>query len=183
MANADEHVGLVVVDGDDREVALELQIDARQRPREIALVLLLEQVDDDLGVGLGRELVAADGEILAQLDVVLDDPVEDNREPAGLATGERMRVLLGDAAVGGPARVAEPVARVGAVRTGRLDEVAQVADGADVLERVVLAQREPRGVVAAVLEPAQAFEQQRLGFTRSDVSDDSAHVRSFPPAA
>ena len=44
---------------------------------------------------------------LAQLAVVLDDPVEDDRELAAVAAGERMRVPLGDAAVRRPARVAE----------------------------------------------------------------------------
>jgi hypothetical protein len=34
--------------------------------------------------------------------------------------------------------VAETVVRMGAVRAGRLDEVAQVADGADVVEAAVL---------------------------------------------
>ena len=58
VADADEQVGMVVVDRDDREVALEPRIDARERLREVAVVLLLEQVDDDFGVGLGRERVA-----------------------------------------------------------------------------------------------------------------------------
>ena len=58
MADADEEVGVVVVDGDDREVALELRVDALDGLGEIAVVLLLEQVDDDLGVGLGGERVA-----------------------------------------------------------------------------------------------------------------------------
>ena len=88
--------------------------------------------------------------------------------------------LLGHGAVCRPARVPEPVVRVGAVGSGRLHQVAEVADGAHVVERVVLAQRDPRGVVAAVLEPAQPFEQKRLRVARPDVSDDSAHVRSFP---
>ena len=80
MADADEQVGMVVVDRDDREVALELRVDARERLREVAVVLLLEQVDDDFGVGLGRERVAGGDELVAQLHVVLDDPVEDDRE-------------------------------------------------------------------------------------------------------
>ena len=81
VPDAGEQVGLVVVDGDDREVALELRVDAAERLREIAVVLLLEQVDDHLGVGLGGERVAALGQLLAQLEVVLDDPVEDDRQP------------------------------------------------------------------------------------------------------
>src|SRR5215475_1703964 len=91
-----------------------------------------------------------------------------------------MGVPLGHAAVRRPARVSETVVRVGAVRTGGLDEVAEGADGADVLELVVLAQRDPGRVVAAVLEPAQTLEQERLRLPRPDVADDSAHVRSFP---
>ena len=180
VAHAGEQVGLVVMDGDDREVPFELRIDAAERPREVAVVLLLEQVDDRLGVGLGGERVAALGQLLAQLDVVLDDPVEDDGQAAGLAACERMGVPLGDAAVRRPARVAEPVTRMGAVRACRLHQVAEVADGADVVERVVLAQRDPGGVVASVFEPAQAFEQKRLRVARPDVSDDSAHVCSFP---
>ena len=73
-----------------------------------------------------------------------------------------MRVLLGDAAVRRPARVAEPVVRRGPVRPRCVDEVLEVADGAHVVEPVVLAQRDAGGVVAAVLEAAQPLEQQRL---------------------
>ena len=165
VANADEHVGMVVVDRDDREVALELRIDARERLREVAVVLLLEQVDDDFGVGLGGERVAGACEVVAQLHVVLDDPVEDDRQAAGVAARERVRVALGDCAVRRPARVAEAVMRVRAVRLDRGDEVVEVADRADVRELAVLAQRDPGRVVAPVLEAPQAFEEKRLRLT------------------
>ena len=111
VPDAGEQVRLVVVDRHDREVALELRVDAGERLREIAVVLLLEKVDDDLGVGLRREGMAAPGELLLQLHVVLDDPVEDDRQPRRVAAGERMGVLLGHGAVRRPARVAEPVPR------------------------------------------------------------------------
>ncbi len=58
MAPADEQVRVVVVDRDDREVALEQRVDAHERLGEVAVVLALEQVDDNLGVGLGGERVA-----------------------------------------------------------------------------------------------------------------------------
>ncbi len=181
MPDADEHVGLVVVDGDDREVALELRVHADERLHEIALVRFLEEVNHDLGVRLGRERVAALGELLAQVDIVLDDPVEDDRQPVGLAAGERVRVLLGHGAVRRPARVAEPVMRVGGVGIGCLDEVPEGADGPHVVERVLLAQRDPGRVVAPVLEPAQSLQEQRLRVARSDVSDDSAHDPLLSP--
>src|SRR6266540_3396210 len=108
-AHADEQVGMVVVDRDDREVALELRVDAAQRLGELALVLALEQVDDHLGVGLRVEGVAGDDQLLPELAVVLDDPVEDDCDLAGVTAGERMRVLRVDGAVRGPARVPQPV--------------------------------------------------------------------------
>ena len=64
-ANADEQVGMIVVDHDDREVAFEQRIDARERRGEIAVVLALEQVHDDLGVGLGAERVTLGDQLRA----------------------------------------------------------------------------------------------------------------------
>src|SRR2546429_1527567 len=48
------------------------------------------------GVGLGAELVAVGEERLLELPEVLDDPVQDDCDPARLAARERMRVYLGD---------------------------------------------------------------------------------------
>ena len=61
---------------------------------EIAVVLALEQVHDDFGVGLGRERVPVVEQLRLQLAVVLDDAVEHDRDLRGVAAGERVRVLL-----------------------------------------------------------------------------------------
>src|SRR5262249_41711939 len=87
--------------------------------------------------------------------------------------------LLGDAAVCRPARMSEPVRGAGTVRPRGGDEVLEVADRADVVEPVLLAERETRGVVAAILEPAEPLQEERLGLARPHVSDDPAH--GFPP--
>src|SRR5437870_679888 len=94
-----------------------------------------------------------------------------------------MRVLLRDRAVRCPARVAEAVIRRRAVRAGGLLQELEVPDGADVVETVLLAQRDPSGVVAAVLEPLQPVEQEILCLTTADVTDDPAHLDSsrLPP--
>ena len=126
---ADEHARVVAVDDDEGEVALELPVREPHGLDEIAVVVLLDQVRDRLGVRLGREDVAELGEALAQLAVVLDDPVEDDRELLGVLGGERVRVLLGDAAVRRPARVTEPGRRGRAVHAGALLEVLEVPDG------------------------------------------------------
>ena len=86
--------------------------------------------------------MALGDQALAQLAVVLDDPVQDDRQLRAVAAG-RVRVLLGDAAVGRPARVPEAVVGGGAVRAGRLLQVLEVAHGADVLEPFGLPERDP----------------------------------------
>src|SRR5437773_8130430 len=116
----------------------------------------------------------------AQLAVVLDDAVEHDRELRAVAADERVRVRLGDCAVSRPARMAEARGRDGAVGTGGLLEVLEIADGADVLETIVLAERDAGRVVAAVLETLESIEQERLRLPPPDVSDDPAH--SLPPS-
>ena len=75
-----------------------------------------------------------------------------------------------------------PVRGRRAVRADRrVVRFCEVADRADVVEPVALEQRDPGGVVAAVLEP---FEARRAGAAspaaRADVSDDSAHSVAPP---
>src|SRR5258706_188318 len=72
----------------------------------IAPVGLLDEMGDDLGVGLAPELVAP-RELLPELGEVLDDAVMDQRD-ASVAGEVRVGVHLGDAAVGGPAGVPDP---------------------------------------------------------------------------
>ena len=79
--------------------------------------LALDQVRDDLGVGFGLELVSLRLELVLQLEVVLDDAVVDDDDPAG-AVAVRMRVFLGGTAVRRPARVADAVETVHRLRCG-----------------------------------------------------------------
>jgi hypothetical protein len=181
VAGRDEQVGVVVVDDDEGEVALQLVVRASDRLGEVAVVVALDQVDDGLGVGLRAEGVAFCDQPFAELAVVLDDPVQDDRQLRVLAAGQRVRVRLADAAVSRPARVPEAVARGGAVRPRGGLEVLQVADGADVVEPVRLAERDPGRVVAAVLETLEPVEEQLLALPRPDVSDDPAHPRLLFP--
>ena len=175
MARAHEEIGVVVVDDDEGEVPFELSERAPHRLGEVAVVVALDQVRHGLRVGLRPEGVAVRDQLAAQLAEVLDDPVQDDRELVGVAPGERVRVRLGDAAVRRPARVAETVARMRPVRPRCLLQALKVADGAHVVEPVLLAQRDTRRVVAPVLEALEPLEQQRLRLTRSHVTDDPAH--------
>ncbi len=175
-ACADEQVGMVVMDDDEGEVAFELRVRLLHRGDEVAVVVALDEMHDDFGVGLRGKRVSVVEQRLAQLAVVLDDPVQHDRDLVLVAAGQRMRVLLGHAAVRRPARVPEAVRRLGSVRAGGRLQDLQVADGAHVLEPVGFTQREARGVVAAVLQLLEALQQQRLRVPTPDISDDPAHM-------
>ena len=80
VARADEEARVVVMDDDEREVALELVEREPHRLDEIAFVVALDEVRDGLGVGLGGERVPVGDEARRELAVVLDDAVQDDRE-------------------------------------------------------------------------------------------------------
>ena len=147
----------------ERVVPTEVGEHGADRLGEVAVVVLLDQVGDDLGVGLGAEDVALVAQRPAELRVVLDDPVEDDVDRVRVvAVG--VRVLLGDAAVRGPAGVGEADRRRGsgdcngavpnAVRAQPHGgtEVGEVADRGDSVDLPVREQRDAGRVVPPVLE-------------------------------
>ena len=106
---------------------------------------------------------------------VLDDPVVDH---GGHATAVHvgMRVHLGRAAVGRPARVPDPCVAVR--RMGRDDcgEVVELSFRAKDLEGSVFLHRDARGVIPAVLEASKTGHQEWQRLARPDVADDPAHA-------
>src|SRR5207248_7808334 len=118
---------------------------------------------------------------------VLDDPVEDDVD-AVLVVVVRVRICLGDAPVGGPARVADACGRMRldggntAARAGLLGdcvlEELEVAHRANGLDPAVPEQGQARGVVAAVFEALETCEEELPTRTLAHVSNDSAHCRS-----
>ena len=189
LTRCDEAVGVLGVHGDEGVMAAELAEGGADRVGQVAAVVLLDQVGDDLGVGLGAESVALGHELAPQLRVVLDDPVEHDVDLVD-AVAVRVRVLLGDPPVGRPARVAEADRRrrrgdrdrAGANRPLGVQaelgpQVGEVADRAHRFDPPLLEQRDAGRVVAAVLELLEPADQQIPAGTRTDVSDDSAHRR------
>ena len=138
--------------------------------------LLLQQVRHDLGVGLGAEGVAAILKLAAQVAVVLDDAVVDDRQAAG-AVEVRVGVLVGDAAVGRPAGVAEPDGAAGQRGLGLPDLAGPLLDH----DRAVSRHGDAPGVVAAILELLQPVQDElRCVGARADVAENAAH-RQQPP--
>src|SRR5919202_6035955 len=90
-----------------------------------------------------------------------------------------MRIVFGDAAMRGPARVPDPLvsARGFLMQFGL--QSGELADGAPDREVAPIHDRNPRRVIAPVLEALQAADHDVGCFTRSDVSYDATHKRSF----
>ena len=138
---------------------------------------VLDQVRQRLRIGLGAETVAARLEGGAQRIGVLDDAVVDEREATG-AVHVRMGVAGRGRAVRGPAGVRD--ARR-AVHRLALEGLAQSLDPSGELAHgdagaAPVHHRHPGGVVAAVLEPPQPFQQDGHGLARAHVADDAAHA-------
>ena len=168
---------MVVVDDDESEMAFELLVRRNDSFGQVAAVVPLDEVGNDLSVGLRAEAVALGLERILELAEVLHDPVQDDRDLLVVAAGKRVRVLLGDAAVGGPARVAEAGPRGRAVVAGHLLQGLEVADRPNVLQPFVLEECEPGRVVAAVFEPLETAEEEMLRLPPPDISDDPAHLK------
>jgi hypothetical protein len=125
---------MLAMDDHEGEVTLELPVDLGDRVCEVAFVVALDEVRDDLGIGLRTEGVALFQERVLELAEILHDPVEHNSDLVLDAPGQRVGVLEGDLAVRGPARVADPGLRRGAVETDGGLQLVEVSDRADVVE-------------------------------------------------
>ena len=119
-------------------------------------------------------------EFVLQLEIILDDAVVHDHDFAG-AIAMRMRVFFGGAAVRGPARVADAVDALERALANRFFEIAELAGGAADIELAGLGYHgDAGGIVAAILQAAQAVQNQRHDFFMPDVADNSAHVKFLP---
>jgi len=122
-------------------------------------------------------------QLLTQDAVVLDDAVLHHRHPAG-AVEVRVGVALLRLAVGGPAGVADAAQTGSPVGFKALREVHQLALGAQAAQpsRSIplsgLHRGDAGGVVAAIFELPQPFQQQRRRFSRADHRNDAAHKKT-----
>ena len=167
----------------ERPGALEARDRVADGGHEVALggtvPRVLDEVRDDLGVGVGDDGVAVLAQVAAQLLEVLDDAVVHDRD-AARAVQVRVRVAVGRGAVGGPAGVGDALR---AHQVGRLAALGKHGDAAGALHAMQLPvggqHLETGRVVPAVLEGRKAVKQELLRLVFSGISYDSAHV--IPP--
>lgn len=147
-----------------------------QRQGQVAdgLQLVMQQVDDDLGVGLRGEHVAQALEPLTERFVVLDDAVVHHRQ---FVAGEmRVGVAFGWRAVGRPAGMGDAQAAEQR-RTGQAFlQAGDLADPAAALQPAfVIEDRHAGAVVAAILEALEAFDEDGGDVALGDRAYDSTH--------
>ena len=109
----------------------------------------VDEVRDDLGVGVALEAHAVLLELALQLQVILDDAVVNDRDVTGQM---RVRVRLARPTVRCPARVADARGAVELPALDRSRQVIELADGADQLQRAPVMDRETGRVVTAIFE-------------------------------
>jgi hypothetical protein len=118
-------------------------------------------------------------EVALERRVVLDDAVVDDRDAVAEArvVAVRVGVLLGDAAVGRPARVGDAHRALEVLL--RPDHALDVGDAADRARDMQAAVHhgDAGRVVAAVLEALEALEKDAGSLAMTDIGDDSTHGR------
>jgi hypothetical protein len=147
----------IVVAGEDepeRERAAQFR---QRRPHRLdrldaLLQQIVDQVQNDLGIGFGLEHRPLLLERLAQFAKILDDAVMNHGDTIG---GVRMRVVLGRLAVGGPAGVADPGVALERFGIEPLFEVLQLALGAAAREAAAFQRGDAGGIIPAIFKPLE----------------------------
>ena len=138
---------------------------------------LFDQVGERLRIGLGAEAVAGPLERRAQGVGVLNDAVVDDGD-AVPAVHVRVGVARGGRAVRCPAGVGD-AARAGERLAGeRVPQPLHPAGELPDRDPSAILDGDAGGVVAAILEPAEALQQDRRRLARTDVPHDAAHRSS-----
>lgn len=138
---------------------------------------MYDQVGDDLGVGLALEDVAERGQFGAQFVVVFNDAVVDQRDARLLGRWREVRVgvVRGRRAVRGPAGVGDAGETLHVRFVDLLFQVGHARGAARALQLAIDVQGDAAGVVAAVFQALEAFDQDRGDVALRYRADDAAH--------
>lgn len=177
LARGDHAVRFFAAEHGDRVGAVQALDGLLHGLEQVAGVQVVDQVGDDLGVGLARELVAQAGQFGAQLVVVFDDAVVDKCN-ARIVFGRRevrVGIVRRRGAVGGPAGVGDAGEAVEACLFDLRFEVGHARGGARAGQAAIEVDGDAAGIVPAVFEPFQALDQDGGDITLGDCTDDTAH--------
>ena len=143
----------------------------------VAVIVEVEQLRHNLGIGIGEELVAVvlDQKLL-ELFVVLDDAVMDDGDPASRVG---VRVDVARLAVGRPAGMTDACVTLRlALLLHLLSQISQSALGFGDLDPAVFKHGDACGIISAIFQFCQSRYQHVCTVARSDIAYYSAHKRS-----
>ena len=138
------------------------------------LQMIVNEVRRHFGIGLGNELVALRFELGLDLEVVLYDPVVNNRN--AIAGHVRMRVGLGNTAVRGPTRMGYAQQASQRIRPNLVLELGHLADRLAQPDRLVAAENGDTGrIITTIFEAPETLNEYRDDVSFGNCADDSAH--------
>jgi hypothetical protein len=158
-----------------------------QRHEHVAFIERVDQVRDDLGVGLALEHIALGLQGCAQLVVVLDDAVVHQGHAASRTAGAGVGGAVAEMGVGvvhrgravrGPAGVRNAGAAGDVLGLHLLDQLGHPGRAARAPQAVRM-NRHAAGVVTAVLQPLQTLDQNGHHITPRNPCHDAAHIGSL----
>ena len=174
LFRANEHIGMRLAHERERIRALDAAQYLTHCRNEITRIHLFKQVDNDLRIRLGLELVSLRDEFFLEGQIVLNDAVVDNRK-IFMTIRMGMRVHIGRPPVRRPPRMTDAER---ADRDAPLDLLAQRRETPHALlnaDLTVLIDRNPRRIIAAIFQFGQPVQKKLRRLTISDIPDNSTH--------
>ena len=132
-----------------------------------------DSVSHDLRVRVSDEIVPGPLEILAKLFVVFDDAVVNDRDD--VARHVRVRIGLIGHSVRSPTCVRDALRSTERVFFQRIRKLLDLAHAPDAADLAVLENGDTGRVIAPILEPAKAFQQDGDNVSFGNGADNSAH--------
>ncbi len=129
---------------------------------------------DDFGIGVRREDKSFCLEMLAQGFMILDDAVVHDRDLGQVTREVGMGIAFRGRAMGGPAGMGYAHISAEMLLIRELAELRNATGCAQPLQMAVI-ERDAGGIVAAIFEAAQTFQQSGHDVGSGDGTDYSAH--------
>src|SRR6266853_3739329 len=143
------------------------------------LQIFLDQVRHDFRISFRDEFVPFALQLLFELQIIFDDAVVDHHDLSRAIT-VRVRVFFGRAPMRRPAGVPNPISSVDWRFLDDLFQVAQLAGRAANFQFArCVHHRDTGGVISAVFQFAQPFDNDRNNFFGPDVAHNSAHAAAL----
>ena len=180
MTDRHDRVGRIIRDTGDRVGAAEIVGRTQHGLSQPVRAVPFDQMSNHFGVGLGPEAMTFGGERAAELAIILDDPVVNNRQ-ARSTVEMRMRIDVRGTAMRRPPRMRYSGRRMELASVGLQSQIGDTRRRDQPLENrrcAAIDHGKAGGIVAAIFEPPDAFDQDRNHVASRCRADYAAHVGS-----